>query len=73
VLSVTPTLTWQAAAGASSYTVYLDTVSPPLQHYAVLGTSFAPGAPIQGGEQYYWYAVGNGAKRAMATRSLNTP
>ncbi len=55
----TPTLTWQAAPGATSYILYLDTVNPPLQHYGVTGASFTASVPLQGGELYYWYVVGN--------------
>jgi hypothetical protein len=57
--SPTPTLSWQAAAGATSYTLYLDTVNPPVQHYTVAGTSFTPSAALQGSDLYYWYVVGN--------------
>src|ERR1035438_9448069 len=57
--STTPTLSWHAAAGATSYTLYLDTVNPPVQHYAVSGTSYTPGTALQGGEQFYWYVVAN--------------
>ena len=62
--STTPTLSWQAAAGATSYTLYLDTVNPPLQSYAVTGTSFTPSAALQGGDLYYWYVVGNNGSLA---------
>jgi hypothetical protein len=60
--STTPTLSWQATPGASSYTLYLDTVNLPLQSYAVTGTSFTPGTALQGGELYYWYLVGTTAR-----------
>ena len=60
--STTPTLTWQSTPGASTYTLYLDTVNPPLQNYAVTGASFTPGTALQGGELYYWYLVGTTAR-----------
>ncbi len=53
------TLTWQAAPNATSYTVYLDTINPPQQHYTVTGATFTPSAALQGSELYYWYVVGN--------------
>jgi hypothetical protein len=56
--SATPTLSWQAATGATSCTVHLDTVNPPQHHYTVAGTSFTPSAALQGSDLYYWYVVG---------------
>ena len=60
----TPTLTWQAVSGATSYTVYLDTFNPPQQNYTVTGASFTPSAALQGSGIYYWYVVGNSGSMA---------
>lgn len=58
------TLDWDAAEGAESYDVYLDTVSPPT---ALLGnvtwTNFVLPASLEGGTQYFWRVDSRRGKR----------
>jgi uncharacterized repeat protein (TIGR01451 family) len=62
-VSQTPTLTWAASTGATSYDVYLSTSSPPAFVTNVSGTSYTP-ATLSGGATYYWQIV---AKNANGT------
>ncbi|MGV3459402.1 MAG: fibronectin type III domain-containing protein [Flavobacterium sp.] len=65
--SLTPTLTWAAAQYASSYDVYLGTVSGPttlLANSTTTSYTVTAGQALAGLTQYYWYVVpknGNGA------------
>ncbi len=47
------TLNWQASSGATSYTVYFGTVSPPPQVTQTTSTTYNPGS-LGGGVTYYW-------------------
>jgi len=67
-VSVTPTLTWNAVSGATSYDVYLGTVSPP----SLVGNATTPSYPtgtLLGQTQYYWQVV---AKNAHVSASSST-
>jgi hypothetical protein len=70
--STTPTLTWQAATDATSCTVCPDMSGPPQQHYTASGTSFTPGAALQGGDIHYWDMAGNSGS-ASGPASASTP
>ena len=50
-----PTLTWSAAAGASSYDVYFGPSSPPPIVANASSTSYSPGRLLDG--TYYWKIV----------------
>jgi alpha-tubulin suppressor-like RCC1 family protein len=66
---LTPTLTWTAGSGATSYDVYWGTAPSP-QNIApgVTGTSYAPGA-LTAGTKYYWRVV---AKNSAGSTSSPT-
>ena len=70
---VAPVLTWNAAAGATSYDIYFGTSSSPPQVANTVGTSYAPGTLSQD-TAYYWRIVAqNGAGAASsATWEFNT-
>jgi YVTN family beta-propeller protein len=56
-VSLTPTLSWSAASGATAYGVYLGTTnSPALAISNITATSYAPPA-LSAGTTYYWYVV----------------
>jgi uncharacterized protein (TIGR03437 family) len=55
-VSSTPTLSWTAAAGATSYDVYFGTPSSPPLVATTPGTSYSPGM-LSGGTTYYWWVV----------------
>jgi probable HAF family extracellular repeat protein len=55
-ITTTPTLTWNAASGATSYDVYFGTSSTPSMVTNTTGTSYAPGI-LALGVTYYWYVV----------------
>ena len=48
-----PTLTWQAATGATSYNVFLGTASTPPQVTTTTGTTYTPSG-LSAGVKYYW-------------------
>ncbi len=53
-LTLSQSLVWQAATGATSYNVYFGTSSPPpLVAAQTTGTTYNPGA-LSGGATYYW-------------------
>jgi hypothetical protein len=66
-LTTTPTLSWQRAAFAVSYDVYLGTASSPLSRVANVPAqisnsppasySWRPGTALQGGTTYFWKVV----------------
>ncbi|HXN45590.1 MAG TPA: VCBS repeat-containing protein [Bryobacteraceae bacterium] len=55
-LSVTPTLSWNAQAGATSYDVHFGTSSPPPLVTTTTATTYAPSA-LAPGTLYYWQVV----------------
>jgi subtilisin family serine protease len=73
-VSLTPTLTWNASAGATSYDVYFGTAASPPLAATTSDTSFAPGA-LAVGTLYFWRVVANGGSgsNASATWSFATP
>lgn len=64
---MTPTLTWSAVSGATSYDVYLDNASPtdPAYVATVATNSYTP-APLLTFQTYWWKVVpSNGSGSAM--------
>ncbi len=57
-VSATPSLSWSAANGATSYDVHFGTSSPPPLVTNTTGTSYAPGT-LALGTLYYWQVVAN--------------
>jgi hypothetical protein len=55
-VSVTPTLSWNASSGATSYNVYFGTSSTPPLVMNTAATSYAPGT-LTLGTTYYWEVV----------------
>ena len=72
-VSLTPTLSWNAATGATSYDVYFGTASTPPLATNTAGTSYAP-ATLSAGTAYYWRVVAknSGGSAASATWSFTT-
>ena len=58
--SINPVLSWTAASGATSYTVYFGTSPTPPQVTTTSSTSYAPGK-LDPGITYYWMVVANNA------------
>src|SRR5579859_8040890 len=55
-VSTTPTLTWAASSGATSYDVYFGTSSSPVLAKNVTATSYQPGT-LTSSTIYYWKVV----------------
>ncbi|MBI2215005.1 MAG: pre-peptidase C-terminal domain-containing protein [Acidobacteria bacterium] len=73
-VATSPTLSWGAASGATSYDVYLSTASSPAFLKNVTTTSTSVG-PLTAGTVYYWNVVAKnscGSSAASATRSFTT-
>jgi hypothetical protein len=62
-VSISPTLTWSASTGATSYDVYFGTSSTPSLVTNTTSTSYAPGT-LSAGISYYWMVV---AKNSAGT------
>jgi hypothetical protein len=63
-VSRTPALQWKPAAGATSYDVYLGTVSTlpnPAAASNVSGTAFTPSSPLFAKKKYFWKVVAKSA------------
>ena len=71
-----PSLTWAAAANATSYDVYLDTNTTPTTKVATVTTaSYTPTAFLASNTKYYWTVVpknDNGAPTGCTVRSFTT-
>jgi hypothetical protein len=73
-VATSPTLSWSAVSGATSYDVYLSTGSSPTFLKNVTTTSTSVG-PLSGGTVYYWYVVAKnscGSGPSSGTRSFTT-
>jgi PQQ enzyme repeat len=55
---VSPTLSWAASSGATSYTVYFGTSPTPPMVTSTASTSYSPGVLVPG-ITYYWMVVAN--------------
>ncbi len=64
----TPSLSWSAAAGATSYDVHVGTATPPSFVTNTTGTSYSPGT-LSAGTTYYWQVV---ARDSAGTASSDT-
>ena len=73
-VSTSPTLSWGAVSGATSYDLYLSTASSPAFLKNVTTTSTTAG-PLTAGTVYYWKVIAKnscGSGTASATRSFTT-
>ncbi len=71
-VSTSPTLTWTALAGASSYTLEISTVSDfsaQVTAVTIPGTSYTPTLALTGDTVYYWRVRANNS----CGNSSNTP
>src|SRR6185437_13551863 len=59
-VSSTPTLSWAASTGATSYSVYFGTTATPALATTTSGTSFSPGT-LTAGTTYYWSVTATNA------------
>jgi hypothetical protein len=73
-VSLTPTLSWNALAGATSYDVYFGTSSQPSLVASGSAITYAPGT-LNAGTTYYWQVVAHesGGATASAVWSFSTP
>jgi uncharacterized repeat protein (TIGR01451 family) len=60
-----PVLTWAAAAGATSYAVYLGTGTPTLAA-TVATTTYTPSPALAGNTAYSWYVIAQNAAGSAA-------
>jgi len=67
--SVTPTLTWAASSGATSYDVYFGTLSAPPLVTNTAATSYSPPGSLSSGTTYFWQIV---ARSTAGTASSAT-
>lgn len=60
-VSVAPTFTWDAASGATSYTLIVSTnanlSSPAINVTGLTSTSYTPGTSLAGNTTYYWEVI----------------
>jgi len=72
-VSLMPSLSWNAAAGATSYDVYFGASSPPPLAATTIATSYAP-PTLPAGKLYYWRVVAKNSagSAASATWSFTT-
>jgi len=73
-VSTSPTLSWSAVSGATSYDLYLSTASSPAFLKNVTTTSTTAG-PLAGGTVHYWKVIAKnacGSGTTTATRSFTT-
>ena len=72
-VSLSPSLTWSAADGATAYDVYFGTSNPPPSVTSTSGLSFAPGS-LTAGATYYWNiaARNSGGTTYSSTWSFTT-
>jgi len=76
-VSLTPTLSWDVASGATSYDVYFGTSSPLPLVASTAGTSYAPGTLAEG-TMYFWQVVarsssGSGTSAVWAFTTQGPP
>lgn|GEM_PF-6569971 len=73
-VSTTPTLTWSAVSGATSYSIYFGTTATPPLKTTITGTSYTPGT-LTKNTTYYWKIVsknGSGNATGCATWRFKT-
>ncbi len=72
-VSTSPALTWDAAAGATSYDVYFGTLGSLPIVATITGTSYGPG-PLNQNSLYYWKVVArnSGGSESSALWSFTT-
>ena len=65
-VSATPSLTWTAQSGATSYDVHFGTSSPPPLVTSTAGTTYAPSA-LAPGTLYYWQVVAHTGATSLSS------
>src|SRR5208283_4641628 len=65
-VSLTPTLDWNAASGATTYGVHFGTSSPPALVTNTTATSYSPGS-LAVGKTYYWRIVAKNSAGSAAS------
>ncbi|MGO9094211.1 MAG: glycoside hydrolase domain-containing protein [Bryobacteraceae bacterium] len=72
-VTLSPTLSWTAASGATSYNVYFGTTASPGLAGNTTGTSYSPGT-LSANTTYYWsvVAVNSSGSTSSATWSFTT-
>lgn len=63
---MSPTLSWSAGSGATSYIVYFGTSSSPSEVTATTGTRYTP-STLSNGVTYYWRIVATNSGGSMAS------